>query len=108
MHWLLEECLRQSLLFVVFWFEADAQLAALSQDLAGEDAVILPASQNSNLPLFAPEQPVIYNWDPVRLVYRQLCLRADVLEHAANDLSFYGWNYNMFLCSLSFLATTTF
>jgi len=34
MHWLLEECLRQSLLFVVFWFEADAQLAALSKRLS--------------------------------------------------------------------------
>mmetsp|Transcript_7210 Transcript_7210/g.15982 ORF Transcript_7210/g.15982 Transcript_7210/m.15982 type:complete len:952 (+) Transcript_7210:81-2936(+) len=97
-HWLLEECLRRSLAFVVSWFEADAQLAALSLDLTAEGAVILAASQDSDLILFAPECKVIYDWDPVKLTYRQVCLHTDVLGCSVTEWCFEGWNYDRFLC----------
>ena len=56
--WLMQECLRSGIKFIVSPYEADAQLVALEEEL-GSSALIWAASQDSDLVAFGGRE-VIY------------------------------------------------
>jgi exonuclease-1 len=64
-HALLEECVRNEILYIVAPYEADAQLVSLAEEL-GERAIIWAASNDSDLVAFGGLD-VIYDWDAPKL-----------------------------------------
>ena len=94
-HALLEECLRNEVLFIVSPYEADAQLVSLANEL-GERAIIWAAANDSDLVAFGGTD-VIYDWDPFVRSYRRVRLLDDILGKVVGDRSFVGWTYDRFL-----------
>ena len=60
-HALLEECLKNEVLFIVSPYEADAQLVSLAEEL-GDRAIIWAAANDSDLVAFGGCD-VVYDWD---------------------------------------------
>ena len=92
---LLDECVRNKILFVVAPYEADAQLVALAEEY-GEQAIIWAASNDSDIVAFGGLD-VVYDWDPFGRQYRRVRLLEDILGKVVGDRSFVGWTYDRFL-----------
>ena len=69
-HALLEECLRNEVLFIVSPYEADAQLVSLAAEL-GDRAIIWAATNDSDLVAFGGCD-VVYDWDMFTRSYRRV------------------------------------
>jgi hypothetical protein len=94
-HALLEECIRNEVLFIVSPYEADAQLVSLANEL-GERAIIWAAANDSDLVAFGGTD-VIYDWDGFTRSYRRVRLMEDILGKVVGTRSFVGWTYDRFL-----------
>ena len=92
---LLDECLRNNILFLVAPYEADAQLVALAE-VYGDQAVIWAASNDSDIVAFGGLD-VVYDWDAFGRQYRRIRLLDDILGKVVGERSFVGWTYDRFL-----------
>ena len=92
---LLDECLRNEILFICAPYEADAQLVSLANEF-GERAIIWAAANDSDIVAFGGTD-VIYDWDHFTRTYRRVRLLDDILGHRVGKRSFEGWTYDRFL-----------
>jgi exonuclease-1 len=92
---LLNESLRNEVLFLVSPYEADAQLVSLAQEL-GDGAIIWAAANDSDIVAFGGLD-VVYDWDPFARTFRRVRLLDDILGKVVGKRSFVGWNYDRFL-----------